>query len=165
MIRLLLLVLSAAPDAGVAPSVSLSGALVRPASLDVVTLEAMGPVTRTWRDKKGEHQVKGVRLDTVLLKQGYSEGATGPQVKPLEKHAGLRSAVVARAADGFEAVFSVGELLGTLGKTEVLLVWEVDGAPLADAMGPFRLVVTSDALPSRSLYQLRSLEMVDLRKR
>ncbi|MCU0697473.1 MAG: molybdopterin-dependent oxidoreductase [Myxococcaceae bacterium] len=162
---LLALLLAASPDAGVSPSLPVSGAFITAASLDKAALEALTPVTKTWRDKKGEHQVKGVRLDAVLLKLGYSEGASGPKVNPVEKHAGLRAAVVARAADGFEAVFSVGELLATLGKTEALVVWEQDGAPLSDTMGPFRIVVTTDALPSRSIYQLRSLEVVDLRKR
>jgi hypothetical protein len=164
MTTALLLVLSSLADGGVAPSVSISGASLTSTMLDRARLEAMGPVTRPWRDKKGEHRVKGVRLDTILLAVGFSEGASGPKVRPVEKHAGLRSALVARAADGFEAVFAVGELLSTLGATEALVVWEVDGAPLPEDLGPFRVVVTTDALPSRSLYQLRSLELVDLRR-
>jgi hypothetical protein len=166
MSLLLAVVLAASPDAGVPAQVlPVEGAFITAARLSKKDLEAMGPVTATWNDKKGEHTVKGVRLDAVLLKLGYSEGAMGPKAGPVEKHAGLRGAVVAKAADGFEAVFSIGELLGTLGSTQALLVWEVDGAPLDEATGPFRIAVTTDKRPSRSLYQVRRLEVVDLRAR
>jgi hypothetical protein len=57
----------------------LCGAPITPASFDQAALEALGPVTRTWRDKKVEHHVKGVRLDAVLLRLGNSDGASGPR--------------------------------------------------------------------------------------
>jgi hypothetical protein len=40
--------------------------------------------------------------------------------------------------------------------------WEVDGKPLSPEEAPFRIVVTTDKEPSRSLYKLTRLEVVDL---
>ena len=65
-------------------------------------------------------------------------------MNPKQKHEGLRAVVIATSSDGFEAAFSMGELLETLGATNAVLVWEMDGKPLPEAAGPFRLVVTTD---------------------
>lgn len=162
MIALVVSSLLTASDGGVA--LSLDGALVRSGAITLSELEALGPVTADWTDKKGPHRVKGVRLDKLLLARGFAEGVTGPKADPKQKHAGLRSAVVATARDGFKAVFSVGELLETLGATQALIVWEVDGKPLPEAAGPFRIVVTTDKLPSRSLHQVERFEVVDLNR-
>jgi DMSO/TMAO reductase YedYZ molybdopterin-dependent catalytic subunit len=145
------------------PTLKLEGDLVKPATLSVNELEAHGAVAVDFKDKSGEHRGIGVRLDKVLLKQGFAEGPMGPQVNPKQKHEGLRAAVIATASDGFEAVFSMGELLETLGATNAVLVWEMDGKPLPDAVGPFRLVVTTDKGSSRSLHQLTSLRVVNLK--
>ena len=148
-----------------APVVVVDGELIKGASLSVKELQAIGAVTIDWSDKRGAHKVTGVRLDKVLLSLGFTEGATGPRVDPKLKHQGLRGAVIATAADGFEAVFSIGELLETLGATTALIVWEMDGQPLAPNLGPFRLVVSTDKGSSRALHQLTSLRVVSLKMR
>lgn len=165
MQTLLCLLLSATPDAGVAVTLNVEGALVRPAALTVSELEAIGTASVEFKDKKGAHTGVGVRLDKLLLHLGFSEGQSGPKVDPKQKHAGLRSVVIATARDGFEAVFSVGELLETLGSTQAMIVWQMDGKPLPENVGPFRIVVATDKLPSRSIYQVKSLKVVDLSSR
>lgn len=50
-----------------------------------------------------------------------------------------------------------------MGPTRALLVWKMDGKPLPETMGPFRLVVLTDQEPSRSVFQLVKLEIIDLR--
>ena len=86
----------------------------------------------------------------------------GKDVPVSEKRAGYRKAVVATAADGFRAVFSVAECVEGMGATEVFVVWAVDGKPLASDEGPFRLVVLTDGEPSRSLRQLEKLDVVNV---
>jgi hypothetical protein len=146
------------------PSLKIDGDGVTATTLSGAQLEALGSVTATWNDKKGAHQVKGVRLDKVLAKAGFIEGASGPKVDPKVKHAGLRTAVVASAPDGFVTVFSAGELLESVGATQALVIWELDGKPLDAATGPLRIVVTTDREPSRSIYQLAALKLVSLAK-
>jgi len=165
LLAVMLTIATMAADAGAPPSVQLEGDLIKPVSLTQAAFQALGPSTAEWKDKTGTHQVTGVRLDQILLANGFLEGPSGPGVNAKQKHEGLRAVVIASAPDGFEAVFSVAELLETLGPSKVLLVWQVDGKPLEPKVGPFRLVVLSDKMPTRSLYQLTSLKVVDLKRR
>jgi hypothetical protein len=48
-----------------------------------------------------------------------------------------------------------------MGPTHAVLAWSVDGKP----QEPLRLVVTTDKEPSRSIYKLVRLEVVDLSAR
>ena len=109
-----------------------------------------------------KHQVTGVRLDKVLTHLGFTPGPMGKDVPVSVKRAGFRKVVVATARDGFQAVFTVAECFQGMGPGEVLVVWAVDGKPLAPADGPLRLAVLTDAEPSRSLRQLKKLEIVDV---
>jgi hypothetical protein len=87
-----------------------------------------------------------------------------PDTPKSEKRSGWKKIVVASAADGFQAVFSCAEIAEQMGPTRVMVVFSLDGKPLAAGKGPLRLVVLTDKEPSRSLYQLSSLEVVDVRK-
>lgn len=49
--------------------------------------------------------------------------------------------------------------------TRATIVWQMDGKPLPENVGPFRIVVATDKLPSRSMYQVTSLKVVDLSSR
>jgi DMSO/TMAO reductase YedYZ molybdopterin-dependent catalytic subunit len=142
-------------------TIDVSGALPRSASLGQAELNALGATTGTWTLHGKKHQVTGVRLDKVLTHLGFTPGPMGKDVPVTEKRAGFRKVVVATARDGFQAVFSVAECFQGMGPGEVLVVWAMDGKPLATADGPFRLAVPTDAEPSRSLRQLRKLEVVD----
>ena len=71
-----------------------------------------------------------------------------------------RSVVIATATDGYRAVFSWAELyLSPIGDG-ALIVYERDGAPLADAEGPLTLVSLKDTRPGpRHVKWLRSIEI------
>lgn len=144
-----------------ADGLKLEGALIKPTTLTVGALKALGPTTVEWADKSGAHKFTGVRLDKVLTANGFAEGGGGGA--PKQKHVGLRSVLVATSADGFVSVFSVGELLDGLGPTTAFIAWEQDGKPLPKEHGTFRLVVPTDKRGSRSSYQLTSLRVLDLR--
>jgi DMSO/TMAO reductase YedYZ molybdopterin-dependent catalytic subunit len=178
------LLLAATPDAGAPLTLKVEGDLIKNASLSLKELTELGAVTVDWTDRHAKdpaaaacaataqksdagcgHKVTGVRLDRVLLRLGFSEGPTGPQANPKQKHQGLRGVVIASAADGFEAVFSVGELLETLGATNALVVWEMDGQPLPAGLGPFRILVLTDKGASRSIHQVTGLRVLDLKSK
>lgn len=142
--------------------VDVSGALARSASLGQAELSALGGSTTTWTVHGSRHQVTGVRLDKVLTHLGFTPGPMGKDVSVSEKRAGFRKVVLATARDGYQAVFSVAECFQGVGPGEVLVVWAVDGKPLPPSEGPFRLAVLTDGEPSRSLRQLRKLEVVDV---
>jgi DMSO/TMAO reductase YedYZ molybdopterin-dependent catalytic subunit len=162
---LTLVALAAAPEAGTPALLKVEGDLVKGRSLTLKDLQSMGPVTSDWTDKSGVHKVTGIRLDTLLARLDFSEGAMGPQMNPKEKHRGLRGAVIVTADDGFEAVFSVGELLESVGATNALLIWEMDGKPLSAQVGPLRIAVTTDKNMSRSVHQVTGMRVVSLAKK
>ena len=71
--------------------------------------------------------------------------------------------VVASASDGYQAVLSCAEVFESMGPTRAMVVWKVDGKPLPQDRGPLRLVVLTDKEPSRSIFGLRKLDVLDLR--
>jgi DMSO/TMAO reductase YedYZ molybdopterin-dependent catalytic subunit len=128
-------------------------------------LKALGGQKAKWTAHGQTHEVEGVPLDLVLTHFGFEAGPMGPDVPKALKRAGWKKAVIASAADGFQAVFSCAELMPSMGGTRVLIAWSVDGKDLPADDGPLRLVVLTDQEPSRSIYALRTLEVVDLRER
>lgn len=135
--------------------------LPKAGAIDVVLLESLGPVEFAWSDKGTPRTVTGVPLASVLKHFGFDAGRHGPEVPVGEKFQGYRKILRCIARDGYEAVFTCAELDPDNGSTEAFLVWKVDGAALPAERGPFRLVVRSDKLSARSLYQLERLEVVD----
>ena len=162
LLALLTLCASVQAEEQVPRTIDVSGALPRSASLGQPELNALGATTGTWTLHGTKHQVTGVRLDKVLTHLGFTPGPMGKDVPVSVKRAGFRKVVVATARDGFQAVFTVAECFQGMGPGEVLVVWAVDGKPLAPADGPLRLAVLTDAEPSRSLRQLKKLEIVDV---
>ena len=142
------------------PGVRVDG-LPKTGTLSLADLERLGPVTLAWTSHGETHQVKGVRLDKVLAHFGFTPGPMGKDVPLPQKVKGFRQVLVATARDGFQAVFSCAEVSEGMGQTVALLAWEVDGKPLASDVGPFRVVVVTDGMPSRSLRQLERIRVVD----
>ncbi len=145
-----------------APALEIRGDIAKPLSLSVADFEALAATSVDW-DHHGEKQVaRGVMLVDILRRAGWSEGPSGKDVAKAEKHSGARFVLVVTAADGYQAVLSAAEL--TEGKTVALLASSIDGKPLEPDAGPLRLVVASDASPARSIFQVRRIDIVDMRK-
>lgn len=142
----------------------IAGDVARPGPQRVEELRAMPAQTTTWTLHGQKHTVVGVPLEQVLARAGYDKGPMTKEMAPRDKRPGYKLAVVASAPDGFQAVFSAAELTAGMGTTQVLVIWQIDGKPLPPEQGPLRLVVPSDGEPSRGLYRLARLDVVDLRK-
>jgi len=76
----------------------------------------------------------------------------------------LAGYLLVEARDGYEVVFSLGELDPELAGTRVIVADRHDGRPLAAQQGPIRLVVASDNRPARSVRMVEKLHVVRLRK-
>jgi len=157
----LLLTLLAAPDAGL-PAPTVDGPGGRRLTLDAATLTRLGRVEESWTSRGTTRKVSGVSLQKILAEVGVEPGEMGSGLKPSQKVRGLRQVVVVTARDGFQAVFSVGELIPELGPTRVLVVDQVDGKALDGSEGPVRLVVLTDQAPSRSARQIQRIQVVNL---
>ncbi len=80
----------------------------------------------------------GVRLVDLLKEADIRQDA---------RHALRRTYIVATATDGFQAVFSWGELFNTPIGRGVIVAYERDGAPLRDGEGRITLVSLADERP------------------
>jgi hypothetical protein len=148
---------TAVPPAEKAVNLEVKG-LPDKTSFTVAELQALGSETVEWTMHDQKRSAVGISLDKVLTKAGFSSGPMGKDVSKKEKRSGWKRALIATASDGFQAVFSCAELFPEMGPTHAVVAWTVDGKP----QEPLRLVVSTDKEPSRSIYKLKSLEVVDL---
>jgi hypothetical protein len=99
-----------------------------------------------------DERYAGVRLADLLSKMG------APMGNELRGE-GLALYVVATGADGYRAVRALAEADPSFHPGEVLVADTMDGKPLDPHSGPFKLVVTEDKRPARSVLNLASIEL------
>jgi DMSO/TMAO reductase YedYZ molybdopterin-dependent catalytic subunit len=138
-----------------AAELKVSGAVPTPRTLTVADLQAMPRKTLTVvnpHDKKTE-KYEGVAVEEILRKAGVPQGDAlrGPA---------MATYVLAEAADGYRVVFSLAELDAGIADSEVIVADTMDGAPLDDKLGPFRLVAPHEKRPARWVRMLRSITVV-----
>src|SRR5438128_6954009 len=97
-----------------APALTVGGDLPSPGTLSLAQLEAMNPATFEWKEGGASHRVRGVPLDRILSRFGFTSGPMNKDTPVSDKRAGWKKAVRATAADGFEAVFSCAELFAEM---------------------------------------------------
>ncbi len=78
--------------------------------------------------------------------------------------AALSSYVVAKASDGYQVVFSLGELDPAMTDGQFLLADTADGKPMFAERGDFRIVIPTDKRGARSIRMLTELSVVQLRR-
>ncbi|GAA0905890.1 molybdopterin-dependent oxidoreductase [Luteibacter anthropi] len=96
----------------------------------------------------------GIALIDLLREQG------APVDKAL-RGAALAKFVRVTASDGYQVIFTLGELDADLGAEKVLLVNRRDGHPLDSMDGPFRIIVPVDVRPARWIHNVTTIELVD----
>lgn len=153
---LLLPLLAVSLGAQPTPKLAIVGDLPSPVTLD---LSGLPRQTATLLDEKTNRRVpyEGVPLEEILKK------ANLPLGKDLRGKA-LAIYLLAEAKDGYQVVFSLGELDPSLSGAKVIVADRREGRPLSDYEGPLRLVVDGDKRPARSVRMLEKLEIVRLRK-
>src|SRR5215468_11376087 len=155
----LCLVLSAASVAfgQQAPSITVTGAVKQPLALTASDLAAMPRATAVTDNNGIQTTYEGVWLSDVLKKAGVPLG-------PGMRGAALAGYVVASASDGYQVVFSLGELDPDMTDAQFLLADKANGKPLFGENGAFRLVIPKDKRGARSIRMLTKIEVVQLRK-
>ncbi|MFL6450609.1 MAG: molybdopterin-dependent oxidoreductase [Bryobacteraceae bacterium] len=98
---------------------------------------------------------EGVPVSEILKKAG------APMGDDLHGKA-LASYVLAEGRDGYQVLYSMAELDPALTQAKVLLADRMDGKPLPDSVGPFRLIAPEDKKLPRSVRMLEKLELVRL---
>jgi hypothetical protein len=102
-------------------------------------------------------EYEGVPLREILQRAG---APVGNQLRGKA----LTSYILAKAQDGYQVVFSLGELDAAFGNEPILVADRRDGKPLFEYQGPFRLVCPNDKAGARSVRMLETLEIVRLQK-
>jgi DMSO/TMAO reductase YedYZ molybdopterin-dependent catalytic subunit len=104
----------------------------------------------------GKTSYQGVALQAILAKAGVAFGHMRGKA--------LTGYVLAVGKDGYEILFSLGELDPDFGNTRAIVADTQDGKPLPPNKGPARLVLPADKEGARSVRMLEKLEVVQLRK-
>src|SRR4249920_118042 len=139
------------------PTLQVTGAVKQALTLSADDLAKMPRATVRTMSNGMETVYEGVWLHEVLKRAGV------PQGEALRGKA-LSTYVQAYAQDGYQVVFSLGELDPAFIDNEILLADTANGKPLFGAQGRFRLVVPKDKPGARSVRMLTKLEVVQLRK-
>ncbi len=149
------IVFAQAPPAAV---LAVQGDIATPLSLTADDLAKMPRETVSVPAPDGTKIVyEGVTLLAVLQKAGAPFG------KQLRGKV-LSSYVLAKAMDGYQVVFTLGELDPDFGNESILVADKRDGKPMGEKQGPFRLVCPNDHEGARSVRMLQTLEVVRLAK-
>jgi len=135
---------------------TVDGDVATPLALTLADLAKMPRTTATLAEPDGSQTAyEGVSLVDLLKKAGVPFG------KEMRGKA-LAGYLLAEARDGYQVVFSLGELDADLAGTRVMVADRRDGQPLSAQQGPIRLVVTSDKRPARSVRMVERLRVVRL---
>ena len=138
-------------------TLTIAGDVTTPLKLTAADLKAMPRVTVQIQENGQTTSYEGVRVADILKKAGAPSG------NELRGDA-LSTYVVAKASDGYQVVFSLGELDPVLTGNEIIVADTVDGKPLFASQGPFRVVIPKDTRGARSLRMLERIDVVRLKK-
>lgn len=152
------LVLGAAAWAQDTATLSITGDVPKPLTLKAEDLAAMPRAKATIPDAGGKPiEYEGVLLREVLRRAG------APLEGQLRRKA-LASYVLAKARDGYQVVFTLGEIDAQFGDNPILIADKRDGTPLPANQGPFRIVCPRDKEGARSVRMLETIEFISLSK-
>jgi hypothetical protein len=147
---------STKPPTGLATDELKISAYTKPKSLKLKVADLKG-MPRTTVSVHNEHSKSdetygGVRVADVLAKLGAPLGHDLRGVA-------LSGYIVATGSDGYVVVIALAEVDTTFHSGEVIVADTMNGAPLDEKSGPFKLVVTEDKRPARWVRNLVSLEL------
>ena len=117
------------------------------------------------------HDIDRITFSLVVVAEQEAElsftGATrelvlGDPSDPATHNPLLRRYLIVTASDGYQVVFSGGELDPNFGNTPVYLAWAENGTPLTADEGPIRLVVPGDLRGGRYVRGVSGIEVLSI---
>jgi DMSO/TMAO reductase YedYZ molybdopterin-dependent catalytic subunit len=134
-----------------------AGDVTQPLTIKPADLKTMPRTTVTVSEEGRQISYEGVLVGELLKRAGAPVG------RDLSGKA-VASYVRASAKDGYQVVFSLAELDPGFTPNDIIVADTVDGKPLFDYQGPFRIVAPHDKRGARSIRMLQRLEVVRLVK-
>jgi DMSO/TMAO reductase YedYZ molybdopterin-dependent catalytic subunit len=141
-------------------TLAISGDVASPFSLTKADLAKMPRTSVTVKaegNEEGDTTYEGVLLYDILMQAG------APLGKQLMGKA-LASYVLAEARDGYQVVYTLTELDPSFTGNKIIVADTINGKPLFQYQGPFRLVVPGEKKAARSIRMLEKISVVRLRK-
>jgi len=135
-----------------AQSLTLSGPDGQTATLTPGDIAALPHVKLTVTVEGKTATYDGVPLTQLLARVGAPAG------KAL-RGAALRDTVLVTGHDGFVAVLALAETDPGFRKEQILLADRADGQPLAEGVGPYRLVVEGDLRAARAVRMVTAIQV------
>ncbi|MBL0939358.1 MAG: molybdopterin-dependent oxidoreductase [Gemmatimonadaceae bacterium] len=136
---------------------AVTGDVPTPLTLSPADLAALPRATVSTTNNGMTTTYSGVWVAEVLRK---ADVALGPGMRGNT----LSGYLLAKASDGYQVLFSLGELDPAITDAQVLLADTANDKPLFAENGRFRLVLPNDKRGARSLRMLTTLEVVLLKK-
>jgi DMSO/TMAO reductase YedYZ molybdopterin-dependent catalytic subunit len=140
-----------------AQSLNIAGDVATPLTLTKADLAKMTRTSTTFHDEGTETTYEGVLLYDILKQAG------APLDKQLMGKA-LTSYILADARDGYQVLYALADVDPNFGNNKIIVADTVNGKPLFEYQGPFRLVVPGDKKGARSIRMLEKITVVRLRK-
>lgn len=135
--------------------ISVSGDVQTPLSLSLADLSGFPRKTlKVMNEHSGKEETyQGVPLAEILKRAGVPQGSA-------LRGAALATYVRAEGEDGYSVIFSLAELDTGIQDSDVMVADTMDGGPIADKLGPLRLVAPHEKRPARWVRMLRSITVV-----
>jgi hypothetical protein len=132
-----------------------AGNVVTPLSLSGRDLKALPRKTLKVLNshENKEETYEGVAVQELLRKAGVPQN--GKLRGPV-----MATYVLAEAADGYSVLYSLAELDSDFQDSEVIVADMINGLPLGEKQGPFKMVAPYDKRPARWIRMLKSLTVV-----
>jgi DMSO/TMAO reductase YedYZ molybdopterin-dependent catalytic subunit len=152
---LLALANPAVPQTAATAELRVAGAVQTPLTLTADDLKKMPRKTLTVTNPHSQKKetYEGVALEEILRKAGVP---TGEQMRG----PAMTTYVVFEAADNYRVVFSLAELDSGILESDVIVADTMDGAPLPEKVGPYRLIAPHEKRPARWIRMLKSITVV-----
>jgi DMSO/TMAO reductase YedYZ molybdopterin-dependent catalytic subunit len=140
---------------GGAPTLHVGGAVQTPLTLTVADLKQMPRKTLTVTNPHSQKKetYEGVALEEILRKAGAPNG---------EKMRGpaMATYVLAEASDNYRVVFSLAEIDSGILDSEIIVADTMDGAPLSEKEGPFKIVAPHEKRPARWIRMVTAITLI-----
>ncbi len=138
-------------------TLAVAGDVSTPLTLSAEDIKSL-PRTRVEAKEEGRTVVyEGVLVGEILKRAGAPLGGD-------LRGKAMATYVLASASDGYQVLFSLGELDPALTSNDIIVADTIDGKPLLAHQGPLRIVAPKDSRAARSIRMLQKLEVVRLRK-
>jgi len=138
---------------------TIAGDVTNPLTLTTADLAKMPRTSVTVKAEGNDEETtyEGVLLYEILKQAG------APLGKQLMGKA-LASYVLAEAHDGYQVVYALAEFDPSFTDNKIIVADTVNGKPLFQYQGPFRIVMPQEKKGARSIRMLEKITVVRLRK-